>query len=447
MTITTHADGLTPVLPHTFQIEEEAVYMGGVSLHALTKDYGTPLYVLDAQTIRTQAQHYRQTLIEHYPGEILVMFAAKANLNLAVAKLMQQEQIGLDVVSAGELYTAAQAGFPMEQVLFNGNNKSWEELAMALHHNVGRIVVDNLSELALLHDVAQSTGKKANIFLRVAPGIEAHTHDYLKTGHEDNKFGLHLSMLPTALDKLRDEYSQTLVLKGLHAHIGSQIFDPLPYLDLAEIILNIYYNIRQDYGWTLPDLDLGGGLGIAYTPQDDPPSVESMVSALAVKVSSYAQRLGYPLPRLLLEPGRSLVATAGITLYTVGSIKAIPNGRTFVAVDGGMGDNIRPALYQANYTALCVNKLHQPVTDTVTLVGKYCESGDVLLPQFKTPALSTGDIIVMLGTGAYNFTMASNYNRIPRPAMVLVEKGQAHAIVRRETLDDLLARDLLPADW
>jgi len=445
------ADQLSPntsLRPLTYVVDEPSncAYVGGISLAELARTQGTPLYVLDESTIRASAKSYKEALKAFYTADALPLYACKANMSMGLVKLMEQEGMGLDVVSGGEIYTAVQAGFPMERVLFNGNNKTAQEIEMALHYGIGRISVDNFHDLELIDRIAKNKGVKANVLLRITPGIECHTHDYIKTGHTDSKFGFDLSQLSPAIEKILNDYSETINLKGLHAHIGSQIFEVKPYEDLAEIMLNIYYNIREQYdGLTLEDLDIGGGLGVVYTGQDDPPSVADAIQRITEKLTTYSKRLNYPLPRLLMEPGRSMIATAGLTLYTIGSMKEVPGLTKYVAVDGGMGDNIRPALYQAQYTAVVANKVLSPVEETVTLVGKYCESGDVLIKNLPVPKLEEGDVIAVFGTGAYNYTMSSNYNRFPRPAIVLVEHGQAHVIVQRENYDTIIQQDLIPA--
>ena len=445
-----HSDRPAPnasLKPLTYTVDESAnaAVVGGIGLAELARTHGTPLYVLDEATLRAAAKAYKDTLKAAYPAETLPLYACKANMSMGLVKLMEQEGMGLDVVSGGEIYTAVQAGFPMDRVLFNGNNKTAQEIEMALHHGIGRISVDNFHDLELIDRIARVKGKKANVLLRITPGIECHTHDYIKTGHMDSKFGFDLSQLSPAVELILNEYAETINLKGLHAHIGSQIFEVKPYEDLVEIMLNIYYNIRENYdGLVLEDLDLGGGLGVIYTGQDDPPAVPDAVQRIAEKLAYYAKRLNYPLPRLLMEPGRSMIATAGLTLYTVGSMKEVPGLRKYVAVDGGMGDNIRPALYQAQYTAIVANKVQSAVEETVTLVGKYCESGDVLIKDLPVPRLEEGDVIAVFGTGAYNYTMSSNYNRFPRPAIVLVENGRSHVMVQRETYDTVIQQDLIP---
>ncbi|MEM0950832.1 MAG: diaminopimelate decarboxylase [Cyanobacteria bacterium P01_H01_bin.74] len=433
--------------PLTFSIDaNNQARIGNLSLEGLAKTYGTPLYVLDQETISASARAYCNSLKEFYPGDSLALYACKANMSMALVKVMEKEGMGLDVVSGGELYTAVNAGFPMDRVLFNGNNKTYDEVLMAVENNINRISADNFHDLALIHQVASTKNKTVDTILRITPGIECHTHDYIKTGQYESKFGFDLSQLPEALALINDQYQSTISLKGLHAHIGSQIFETKPYEDLIEIMMNIYYNIREQYnGLILEDIDLGGGIGICYTGQDDPPKVPDVLKAMTAKLASYSKKLNYPLPRLLLEPGRSMIATAGVTLYTVGSFKALPNhNKKYVAVDGGMGDNIRPALYQANYSAQIANKCGLPIEESITLVGKYCESGDVLINDLPVPQVETGDTVVMFSTGAYGASMASNYNRFPRPASVLVTNGKAHLITARETYDTIIQQDLIP---
>ena len=431
--------------PITYTVEDNQPSVGGVNLLELAKSHGTPLYVLDEATLRASAKAYKETLVQAYPGQSLPMYACKANMSMGLVKLMELEGMGLDVVSGGEIYTALQAGFPMEKVLFNGNNKQRNEIELAVDSCVGRISADNFRDLELINEVGRARGKQVDVLLRITPGIECHTHDYIKTGQADSKFGFDLGALPVAIERVLGEFKGGIKLRGLHSHIGSQIFEVKPYEDLIEIMMNIYYNIREQYdGLVLDDLDIGGGLGITYTHQDDPPGVPDAINKITDKLVKYAAKLDYPLPRLLMEPGRSMVATSGMTVYSVGSLKEIPGTRKFVAVDGGMGDNIRPALYQAVYTAEVANKLDQKDAETVTVVGKFCESGDVLIREFKCPVIETGDTLVVFGTGAYNYTMSSNYNRFPRPATVLLENGRVHVLIQRETYETMIQQDLIP---
>lgn len=442
---------ITPV-SYTINNDGQAC-LGNIPLSNLATQFGTPLYVHDVETIRQMAAAYTDSLKTNYKGEHCVLFASKANLNLALCGLADQLGLGLDVVSGGELYAAYQAGFPSERIYFNGNNKSADELRLALDKSIGAITVDSTDELHRLARIAQEHPRygdlnnpkhKVNILIRVCPGIECHTHEYIQTGQDDTKFGIGMHELPPLLHALTHEYKDLIALKGLHAHIGSQIFEEQPFYDLARLMLNIYYNIRQDYDIILPELNLGGGYGIAYTPQDDPPHIPSLMERIAQRLNDYAVKIDFPPPKLLLEPGRSLIATSGMTLYTAGCSKTVPNIRKFVALDGGMGDNIRPSLYQAQYSAVVADKANQPPEETITLAGKYCESGDLLIQHWDAPKIEDGDTIAIFATGAYGESMASNYNKIPRPACVWVDNGEISLVTRRETYDDLLRRDLVP---
>ncbi len=440
----------TQIQPLSFAFDESTgqVSIGGVPLPELIKRHGTPLYIMDEETLRQMMQSYKSAF-ERYPAPVQVLFAAKANLTMGLCALIQQEGLGIDVVSGGEYYTALKSNFPTENLVFNGNNKTVDELELVIHHGIGLISVDNFHELTLIHQIAQQTGKRVDVVLRITPGIECHTHDYIKTGLLDSKFGFDLSRLSQVIDLITTDYNETIRLTGLHAHIGSQIFEIKPYVDLIEVMLNLFYNIREHYGLTLTHMNIGGGLGIAYQSQDDPPNVSDYANQVIDKLIDYAEKIDFPLPMLILEPGRSLVATAGTTLYRVGSTKVIPEiNKTYVAVDGGMGDNIRPALYGAVYTALIANKYNEPHTRHVTLAGKYCESGDILIRDLLVPeSIAPGDLVLVFGTGAYNYTMSSNYNRVPRPAMVLVNDGQSQVLIQRETYDDIIARDLIPESF
>ena len=434
------------IAPTTFSVHSDRVSIGGVWLDELAKTYGTPLYIVDGTTLRQAARDYKETLEQAYKGKHLVVYACKANMNMGLVKLLESEGFGLDVVSAGELNTALKAGFPLERIIMNGNNKSSQDIAMALEANINRILVDNASELEVIAEQARRLETKAKILLRVTPGLECHTHDYIKTGQNDSKFGFSLEQLSAIIHTIQNDYQDTLELKGLQAHIGSQIFELQAYEDLVKILLNIVYNVKQAYGLELEDLDVGGGLGIAYTDADDPRPIPTLVQQVAETLEHYANKLELPLPRLMMEPGRSLIARAGVTLYSVGSRKDLEGYPSYIAVDGGMGDNIRPALYQAEYTAMVANKPMAAPEETVRLVGKYCESGDILLKAFETPKLERGDLVMLFSTGGYNASMASNYNRFPRPAMVLVEEGKSALLMKRESLDDLLLQDMIP-EW
>jgi diaminopimelate decarboxylase len=417
---------------------EGRLQVGGCNLGELARRYGTPLYVLDEATLRGNAQAYREALGRFYPGQALALYASKANSSLAITALVAAEGLGLDAVSAGELLTAIRGGMPPERIVFHGNNKSVEELKLAVDLGV-TVVADNWLDLEQL--AALAPVQPVPLMLRFTPGIECHTHEYIRTGHLDSKFGFDPDQLEAVLQHLLG--CPWARLTGLHAHIGSQIFELQPHRDLAGVMADALQRARA-LGHPVTDLNVGGGLGIRYVVSDDPPSIQEWVQTVAQAVASACEERGLALPRLLCEPGRSLVATAGLTLYTVGSRKEIPGMRTYLSVDGGMSDNPRPITYQSQYTALLADRPEAEATDTVTLAGKHCESGDVLLKDLALPPATTGDVLAVLATGAYNASMASNYNRIPKPAAVLVHDGQAELVQRREQPEELLRYDVLP---
>jgi diaminopimelate decarboxylase len=428
--------------PLTTAVDAEGrLSVGGCRLSELARTYGTPLYVLDEATLRACCRAYRQALETHYPGPSLALYASKANSSVAVTALVASEGLGLDAVSAGELLTALRGGMPPERIVLHGNNKSREELALAAQRGV-TVVLDNWRDIELLTDLAPGLAEPVRLMLRFTPGIECHTHEYIRTGHLDSKFGFDPDQLEAVLKHLAAcSWGR---LTGLHAHIGSQIFELQPHRDLAGVMADALA-LARSLGHPVTDLNVGGGLGIRYVAGDDPPSIEEWVRAVAEAVAQACRRRGLELPRLLCEPGRSLVATAGVTLYAVGSRKEIPGIRTYLSVDGGMSDNPRPITYQSQYTALLADRPGAEASETVTVAGKHCESGDVLLRDVALPPATSGDVIAVFSTGAYNASMASNYNRIPRPAAVLVHDGLADVVQRREQPEDLLRYDVLPA--
>ncbi|MEO0541520.1 MAG: diaminopimelate decarboxylase, partial [Cyanobacteria bacterium P01_A01_bin.105] len=429
------------LLPMTAQVNDaDHLTVGGCDVVSLVQDYGSPLYILDESTLRLAAQQYREALKQYYPGESRVVYASKAWNCLAVCAIALQEQVAIDVVSGGELYTALEAGATGEMLYFHGNNKSADELQMGLDANC-RFMVDNWHELELLARLAQAQSKTATIFLRLTPGIECHTHEYIRTGHIDSKFGFDPDQLEAVFKRV-SELPQLRCI-GLHAHIGSQIFELQPHQDLAGVMMQ-WYKKAIGYGLPMTELDVGGGLGIRYTESDDPPSIHAWVQTVCKNVAAACAAQSLPLPRLLCEPGRSMIGSACVTAYTVGSQKTVPGIRQYVAVDGGMSDNPRPITYQSLYRVLAGSQMSAPLEQTATLAGKHCESGDVVIHDAQLPQLSTGDIVVVPATGAYNYSMASNYNRVPRPAAVLVNQGQAQLILARETTADLLRQDRLP---
>lgn len=416
--------------------------VGGKDTVELAEEYGTPLYVMSEGEIRDSCRRYRRSMEEFYGGRGLVAYASKAFCCKALCRIAEEEGLGLDVVSAGELYTAQAAGFPAEKIIFHGNNKTPDELAMALDYGVGRIVVDNFTELRLLNTMSAAVGKTAGVMLRVKPGIDAHTHNFVRTGQIDSKFGFALET-GEAMEAVREALSEKrLVLRGLHCHIGSQIFDIEPFCHAARVMLELMDAVRRETGATLPELNLGGGFGIQYIPENDPVSGDRYMAEVSKTVKAVCRRLDFPMPFILIEPGRSIVGAAGLTLYRVGGVKEIPGVRTYVSVDGGMSDNPRYALYQSEYTFLAPARAEEPRSRVVTVAGKCCESGDLLGENVALQEVQPGELLAVLCTGAYNYSMASNYNRIPRPPVVLVGEKGHRVIIRRESLAELVERDL-----
>ena len=429
---------LTPVT--TTLDDQDRLVVGGCRLSELAERYGTPLYVIDEETVRSTCRAYREALIRHYPGPSLPVYASKANSSLLMSSIAASEGLGLDAVSAGELLTALQGGMPGERMVLHGNNKNDEELLLAFNNGV-TIVVDNQHDLERLAELVPADGPPARLMLRFTPGIECHTHEYIRTGHLDSKFGFDPDQLEPVLKQLLGQ--RWARLTGLHAHIGSQIFELEPHRDLAAVMADAL-KLARDLGHPVEDLNVGGGLGIRYVESDDPPSIDQWVQVVAEAVTAACRERDLDLPRLMCEPGRSLVATAGVTLYAVGSRKTIPGVRTYVAIDGGMSDNPRPITYQSLYTCCLADRPQAAADETVNLVGKHCESGDVLLKDLPLPKTQSGDIVAVFATGAYNASMSSNYNRIPRPAAVVVLNGSSELVQKREQPDDLLRYDVLP---
>ena len=439
-------DALSPnqcLLPLTARVNNrDHLEIGGCDVVELVKQFGSPLYVVDETTLRTTCQQYRHAFKRYYPGDSLVVYASKAWNCLALCTIVASEGLGIDVVSGGELFTALEANVDPTKIYLHGNNKSVDELEFAIESNV-TIVVDNWHELNTLSDLTKHAGHPSRIMLRVTPGIECHTHEYIRTGHLDSKFGFDPDQLESVFAAVKQ--SSTLTCVGLHAHIGSQIFELQPHQDLADVMVRWLIKAK-DYGLPVCELDIGGGLGMKYTEQDDPPSIDEWVKRICESVLAACETYNLPLPRLLSEPGRSIIGPACVTAYTIGSQKTVPGIRRYITVDGGMSDNPRPITYQSLYRAVTANKMSQLVNnEPITLAGKHCESGDIVIQNVNLPETNTGDIVAVLGTGAYNYSMASNYNRIPRPAAVLVTNGEANIIVRRETYSDLIRHDQMPS--
>ena len=428
------------IAPITSEINEsKKLVVGGCQLSELAKKYGTPLYVLDELSLRTACRTYISSLNKHYPGKSLPLFASKANSSLAICSIIASEGFGLDAVSEGELLTAINGGVKEKDIVFHGNNKSQDELNFAYNNNV-TIVLDNYHDIELLKNIA-SDNKPAKLMLRFTPGIECHTHEYIRTGHLDSKFGFDPDDLKSILEELKTYKWANLT--GLHAHIGSQIFEVQPHIDLAGVMADAL-KLAKEIGHPVVDLNLGGGLGIKYVQEDNPPSIEKWVEIISKAVVKACRERNLDLPRLMCEPGRSLVANSGLTIYKIGAKKVVPGVRTYLSVDGGMSDNPRPITYQSLYSACLVDKPMNTNFEKVTIAGKHCESGDVLLKDFSLPSCESGDFLAVFGTGAYNYSMSSNYNRIPRPATIIVGKGSAELTQRRELPEDLLQLDVLP---
>ncbi len=429
------------IRPLTTKINQAGnIEIGGCDLVNLARRHGTALYIMCEQTLRGIAKQY-QSAFQNYP-KVKMTFASKALMVSAIARILHTEGFGFDVVSGGELYTVKNANVDMANVTFNGNNKSSEELELALDLGVGRVSVDNFLEIDMLSEIALKKGLVQKIMLRITPGIECHTHEYIQTGHLDSKFGFDLVQIDEAIAKIKN--AKNLELVGLHAHIGSQIFETKVYHDEIEVLIKEIARIKEVHGIEISEMNIGGGLGITYTESDNPPSVFEIADVIISQIEKNVQKYGIEPPVLYIEPGRSIVGTAGATLYTIGSSKQVPNGRKYIAVDGGMSDNSRPIMYEAKYTAELVSQKSSSAPEKVRVVGKHCESGDILINEIELNAPAAGDLLVVYDTGAYCYSMASNYNRVLKPAMVLVNNAQSDIIVRRETLEDLVRNDIIP---
>ena len=437
---------LEAVLTHTLVYPINASHnaaghleIDGCDVTALAAEFGTPLVVYEEKSIRDQCRRYAEALRQH-TDDFEVIYASKAFSSVAVNQVVLEEGLSIDVSSGGEYHIAAAAGFPAGRVFFHGNNKTREELKYVLSGGVGQVVIDSFQEIALLEELAASRGETQRVLLRITPGIEAHTHTYIQTGQIDSKFGFGL-VDGVAIEAIRETLaSPHLDLVGLHAHIGSQIFRLDPFRKAIEILVGLIAQAHAGFGFECRHLNVGGGLGIRYTEEDTPASVAEYVAVKVEGVREEMAAVGLPMPRVLIEPGRSIVGKAGVTAYTVGTIKEVPGVRTYVSVDGGMSDNIRPMLYDAHYEGMLANKAAAPADTMVTVAGKHCESGDILIMEALIARPEPGDILVVPGTGAYCYAMASNYNGTPRPAVVLVKEGRARVIIERESYADLLAK-------
>ncbi len=429
------------VFPDTAQVGSQGqLVIGGCNALELALQYGTPVYVLDEATLRDRCRNFiREFQKLHHSCR--VSYACKAYINPALARIFDEEGLGLDVVSGGELAIALNVGFPLDRVYFHGNNKSAEELTAALQENIGYVVADSFHELEQLDHLASLAGKVQDILIRVSPGVDPHSHAYTTTGTLDSKFGFSIQTGHAADAVRRALAAPNLGLRGLHFHLGSPIFELEPYRVATELVLRFAAGFREE-GLDLQEFSPGGGFAIAYTRDQRPPSIAEYAEAIVGTMTSTCEELGMAPPRLLIEPGRSIIGPAGVALYRVGAIKDIPGVRKYVSVDGGMGDNIRPALYQASYEVVAAGKADREPVDTVTIAGKYCESGDILAADIMLPEIAAGDVLAIPAAGAYCPSMASNYNLNPRPPMVLVKDGQSRLIRRRESYEDLMRLDV-----
>ena len=430
------------VLPETAHVNAQGhLALGGCDTLDLAQEYGTPVYVLDEATLRGQCRRFVAEFKNRHPST-LVAYASKAYINPALAKIFAEEGLGLDVVSGGELAIAQSVGFPQENIYFHGNNKTPQELAEAVESDIGWVVVDSFHELDLLNQIAGDAGKVQNVLIRVSPGVDPHTHAHTTTGILDSKFGFSIQT-GHAADAVRQALAaDNLYLRGLHFHLGSPIFELEPYRMAVDLVVRFAAEFREE-GFDLQEFSPGGGFAIAYTKEDSPPEIGDYAEAIVTTMNAACADVNMPVPRLIIEPGRSIIGPAGVALYRVGAIKDIPGVRCYVSVDGGMGDNIRPALYQARYEVIAAGKPDQEPDQQVTIAGKYCESGDVLASDVMLPELQADDVIAIPAAGAYCPSMASNYNLNPRPPIILVNEGSSRLIRRRESYQDLMSCDVV----
>ena len=425
------------------EIKDNILYFDGCNTVELAKEYGTPLYVMSETAIVHKCKEIRDIFLKKYE-RTRAAYASKAFLTLAMCKIIEREGLCLDVVSGGELYTAIKADFPAEKIEFNGNNKSIEELELAIDYNIGRIIVDGFDELAIIEDICKKKDKKTNILYRITPGVKSDSHDYIVTGKKDSKFGFPLDddVIFPAIEKAIN--SLHINFMGFHFHVGSQLHNNQSHLKALNIALKLIKTTIDKYNYVTQELNIGGGFGIRYTDDDDKKPYAYFLDPMMKRIEEFSKDMNIKRPEIVIEPGRSIVGEAGITLYTIGTIKDIKGIRKYVSVDGGMTDNIRPALYQAKYESVIANKAAQPSNDLVTISGKCCESGDILIRDAYMPLAERGDILAVFSTGAYGYAMASNYNKNPFPATVLVKEGSSEVIVKRQKYEHMIANEVIP---
>ncbi len=417
--------------------------IGGCDCVELAKKYGTPLYVMDENHVLNSMKAYKNAIDLYYNSNGIVLYASKALSTMYMYKLAKMAGIGVDVVSGGELYTALKAGFDAEKIYFHGNNKTYDEIEFAIKSKIGRFVADNFNELDMINQISAQNNAKTKVLFRIKPGIDAHTHEFISTGQIDSKFGFALENNEAYEVIQYAKNLENIEIMGIHCHIGSQIFELEPFCEAARVMINFMARVKNELGINIKELNLGGGFGIKYVKEDKPIVYSEYIKAVSETLKGECEKLNIDLPYVVMEPGRSIVGDAGITLYTVGNVKEIKNVRTYVSVDGGMGDNPRYALYESEYDAAIANRADAKEEEVVTICGKCCESGDIIIKDAKMPKMKKGDILAVMSTGAYNYSMSSNYNRICRPAMVFVKDGNDKLVIKRETYEDLIKNDLM----
>lgn len=421
------------------EIKENVLYFDGCNTLELAEKYGTPLYVYSENAILKECNEIKNCFLDKYENT-RAAYATKAFSSIAMCKIMNREGFCMDVVSGGELFTAIKAGFPAEKIEFNGNNKLKEELELAIDYEIGRIIIDGLQELKLIEEICKEKNKTMNVLYRITPGVDSHTHDYITTGKKDSKFGVPLDedvIYPAIEAAINSPYVN---FKGIHFHVGSQLFDNRSHLLALETTLQLVKKTKEKFDFDIAELNVGGGFGVTYTDEQRK-SYEYFLKPIMERIIEFSDEVGIERPAVVIEPGRSMVAEAGISLYTVGSIKDIKGIRKYVSIDGGMTDNIRPALYQAEYKGVIANKMDKPADDVITVCGKCCESGDILIKDGKFAEPEAGDILAIFSTGAYGYSMASNYNKNPIPGVVLVKDGKSAEMIKRQSYEDMIARE------
>lgn len=431
------------MLPEHLKVNEEGhLEIGGCDTVDLAEQFGTPLYVMDENLIRRICRDYKDSFAMYYQGKGTPVYASKAFCCKEMCRIIKSEGLDLEIVSGGELYTALAAGFDPAHIHFNGNNKTCDEIRYALEQNVGHILVDNIEELHMIQKYGEVMNRITPVSLRIKPGIDAHTHQFIRTGQIDSKFGFALET-GEAMQAVKETLTlPNLQLRGVQCHIGSQIFDITPFEEAARVMLHFMDDVRKEMGYTIEILDLGGGFGIRYTDADEPVPYRDYMQRVSKVVHDTCRELSMQIPYIYIEPGRSIVGEAGLTLYTVGSVKEIPGVRNYVAVDGGMTDNPRYILYQSSYDVLLANHADKTPDYTATIAGRCCESGDLIQENVKIAKPKAGDLVAVLATGAYNYSMASNYNRVNRPPVIMVRGGSPRVVIRRESYEDLVRNDL-----